>query len=357
MIDSAVIFFGLLAFPMYGHVMFNGHSNLVDTIHRSALQVGGLQLYAALDNPSTMISPDEMDERIKLGALHEPFSRLTRDNIVHSYHALLSESFNKTICFRDDMVVGLSGGLDHYNVNVPGTAWAEYGRFMTGLMGLPESYLSTTSDPNCVVTIISRNKNRRILNEIQLEDASRKLNCTAQIVDFERCTFTEQLAYMRNSTILVGIDGSGLLNAAFMRNCSTVIRIMPWGSCNEHIGNLVHKGENFKNLAEKVAGTWISYCITDPRHTVYHRHTGPAIFDLLNQTGMDASSLKIAKKFTHEQRLGFFMGQDSIVDVSEFVTLIKQAVEKNAACQLHRSETDVFGDFTDKYAIGRGTRE
>jgi hypothetical protein len=211
---SPVMIFGVSYFPRYGHVMFNSHGNLVDTIWNSNFLDKNINrsvlLYAALDNDS---NANKYSFYLQMKMFQQVFSALSSEKKIRSYHALLRLSYQSKICFRD-LTVGLTAGLDHYNASVSTSQWLKYGQHVLKLLGFSKKDSEPFSTSNeCTVTIVSRKQNRRITNENELADAIKHEEglelCKVQIVQFENYNLATQLRYIRNTTVLIGMDGSG----------------------------------------------------------------------------------------------------------------------------------------------------
>jgi hypothetical protein len=231
----------------------------------------------------------------------------------------------------------LKAGLDHYNFSVPASKWSEYSQYLSQALDVPAKYLPIFSTRDeCVVSIISRVSNRRILNEVELSKFIKSDNdtkhCQVQIVPFESYDISTQLRFIRNTTILFGIDGSGLLNAALMRRCTSIIRIMPWGVCDPKIANLGTKGGNFQRIAEVVCGNWQSYCVNNRKHTKFPKSPSK-LHKLLSSTPIgQEENLNISNAFSIKERLLFFFTQDTYIDPTAAVSLIKNSIIKNKEC-------------------------
>lgn len=92
-------------------------------------------------------------------------------------------------------------------------------------------YVSTVPEYKVVITFISREKKRRILNveEIKSFISMRwEDNIHIQEYNLEDYTLSEQISIMRNTSILIGIHGAGLMNAMWLRDHAEVIELFPY---------------------------------------------------------------------------------------------------------------------------------
>lgn len=99
-------------------------------------------------------------------------------------------------------------------------------------------------DRPLVLTFISRNEKRSLVNKEQYIDGLKNLYPEVQInlVDFASLTFAEQIATVRKTDILAGIHGAGLGHGMFLPPNSALAEIMPV--------DFNHKG--FRNMAKRI---------------------------------------------------------------------------------------------------------
>jgi hypothetical protein len=212
---------------------------------------------------------------------HEAFDELVKivAGRVHKWEDLLAAATGgprPKICFKRIMV-GARPDLDHLNSSVPDEMWDRFSRTLISYafeqeighylgkpnfdcrwdvisaadlmyfdtISLPRIKRSSMPDPpthtysqlyksDCSVTIIVRENEgdtpkRGIRNVQELLQAARDMGCRAQTVRFQNMIILDQIEEVRwNTTLLVGSDGTGLLNALHMRPCSSVLRIEMW---------------------------------------------------------------------------------------------------------------------------------
>lgn len=78
------------------------------------------------------------------------------------------------------------------------------------------------------LALISRLNKRFILNEHELMAVAREMGIDAVLLPFEAMTLYEQVRELRRATILMGIHGSGLINAWFMHPQTILVQLMPF---------------------------------------------------------------------------------------------------------------------------------
>lgn len=140
---------------------------------------------------------------------------------------------------------------------------------------------------------------------------------TIQIIDLANVSFVEQLKYMRNTTILLGIDGTGLMSSLFMLNvCGFVI----------HIGTykmqtiLPHKGDNFIPLME--AGTGKDrYIYSEIKH----------LNDVTTNQKEKLRNLSFVNMTIGERRK-LALQQNVRLPIDQYLTLLEQAMNKVEVC-------------------------
>lgn len=389
-VSQIVMMFGIGAFPMYGHVLFNTQSCLFYTMKQLGqkpfrvfiviysclklirliflilsllllLIVHSMSIWVTLGIPikapyfyAALDSSDRRGTKRWPGSskdIFSPFKVLSADSSIHAFEHLNRVSHYYALCFSQ-LSVGLLGGLDHYNFSSPPHEWEEYRESMASLFNI--SSMSTQQDSlenptHCHIIFLTRKNNRRILNLAQLVNILHNYSCFIDLFQAESMTFQQQMRRFRNATMLIGVDGSGLLNAAFLRSCTSVLRIMPWGCSNASIANLAGKGNNFKQLALKTAGHWMSLDV--PHRNLTHFPLGlikslrlpgevKELHDLLQQTpeGQEAT-LQLSSRFSHNIILSYFLNQDSIIPTDIFRRYVEEGLEYRRHClsNSHRS--------------------
>ena len=81
------------------------------------------------------------------------------------------------------------------------------------------------------ISLFSRSQNRLILNQAALERELGTLGAPKglNVLRMETATFAEQAFAVSRSSIVVGMHGSALIMAAFMRSGSILVEIFPFG--------------------------------------------------------------------------------------------------------------------------------
>ncbi|KAK6179932.1 hypothetical protein SNE40_012179 [Patella caerulea] len=136
------------------------------------------------------------------------------------------------------------------------------------------------------VGLIKRSNRRRIRNEEELIKNIRKFT-DADVLVFENMTFQEQVQAVQSYTVLIGMNGAGLTNALYLPPGAVAIQMVPYKA-----------QVNFAEFAKllKARGPYLEW------HNK-HEHLSVA-----NHNG------------DHSQG-------DTIVNVKEFVTLVKEALK------------------------------
>ncbi|KAJ8611988.1 hypothetical protein CTAYLR_004400 [Chrysophaeum taylorii] len=166
------------------------------------------------------------------------------------------------------------------------------------------------------VGLVSRRRKRFILNELELVDACLDLGLDVQVLPLEEMTLYEQLAALRAVTILVGIHGSGLNNAIFLRRGSVLVQLLPY--------KLNYKGA-FQSNAMRAGVEYKEWALKDPKLSRFH-------WEFLGErelrNGRDAYLAKGSPNSGPEVYT-FWINQDIIVPVDEFKNLIVDAIRSS----------------------------
>ncbi|KAL0483065.1 hypothetical protein AKO1_014972 [Acrasis kona] len=158
---------------------------------------------------------------------HDPvnfgwFSMLTK-------HCVRSEiDIPDGTCFEDAESRDLFGGSE----------------YMSNWRDLVLSKLSLTNYPTInkqdknrkpVLGLISRHNKRILLNERDLVVKAQESGFDVKVLVFEEMSIEEQIKATRESDVLMGIHGSGMLNQIFMRPGTIVSQIVPHGLASKGI--------------------------------------------------------------------------------------------------------------------------
>ena len=336
--------FGLRGFPLYGHVLFNSFSSVIGTMWDMGLQVAHSKLYATLDQRQsidTIITNQNKYDHLDAGVYTTLFQNITKDGILHNWLYLVKKSFETPICIQS-ISIGQTGTLDLYNYSTPANTWQRFSKFLLSILHVPQHALNHNNI--CTVKIISRKNNRKILNEDELIiiGQNKLPYCRFEKIDFEIMSFNKQAWIMQHeTTILLGLDGTGLLNAIYMRPCSAVIRILPWGGDFFSLQNnseYINKGINFENLARKVGCEWLSYTIAeeDIQSILVRKKSIIKSYirnQLIKNYSVEIIQKNMKKRFSDNERLQFWKyGLNSHLDSEVFLTLIRKAVLLTKKC-------------------------
>lgn len=248
----------------YGHTAFDTLTGLFATINETRTLPGDLIIYMGFPGDQTDNHKADADGRLQTDTFYEEMFSALSAHPLQSWSAFLEQSKTTSICF-DDIVIGTSRRIGHYHSS------EEMPYFdvdlMRSLSELMQQNLAsyTELDLSCKfrVTVLDRQHSRRILNIDELASAvedhlmSQRIpqHCV-DVIDAERLTFSQQYHLFHNTKILVGVDGSGLLNAAFTRYpCSGCVHIKPF------LQDVIDAGKEgeFRAFCTKFAGHWQSW--------------------------------------------------------------------------------------------------
>lgn len=263
---------GLLYYPQYGHTLFNGLSNMVATLWRKGISYSDVEFSVELTrNTSTLVEGVPAKEyRLKwYDMFDEVFGFFSAEISQWPAYINYSVEMNQTVCFPR-ILVGALPHLDMMNVSVPSRLWNKFSCAVISKMyweelraqkviapgplissphdvteeqlnGLsPIQYSDNHTDDmlhHCAVTIVTREDMyntgkgnfRSIINVQEMVDLATSRGCRVQVISFEKLSLKEQIGQVRwNTTLLVAVDGSALLNTIFMHECSTVMYVEMW---------------------------------------------------------------------------------------------------------------------------------
>ncbi len=317
----------LVYWPKYGHTLFNVISNIYQTLNEMKVEFGHIRLYAAVDDKNALKNSNQ--QILDLGHYASIFKALSNEP-VYNYHALIKSSLSRTICFTNLIALGVSKRLDHYTPRIPLENWQRFSKWILNVF-----HLSTTArnsdaslvEKQIVLTMIERSQ-RKIINLAQLKTIAEKTYGHAivvQIIDLADIPFSDQLRFMRNTTILLGIDGTGLMNSLFMLNpCGVVI----------HIGTYMMrvlvpgKGGNFRPLAE--AGT------------AKNRYIYSEIRNLIDVSVAQRDRFRRIPigNMTRDQRYHLVKNQDIRLPPSQYLELMEKAMNMTQICLDRLAQTN-----------------
>ena len=208
-------------------------------------------------------------------------ARVLTDTPVRSLPRLLrgaSPHASRT-CFGGPVLVGMPCAvLDEYNSHMtPSRIRAFRTAIMRAVIGLSPRHATPRPSPGGppadggrhVVYLIGRTS-RRIVNAEEVLATIRAQPdvdpAASRLVHFEGRSLKEQMELMLTASVLVGIDGSGFLNALWMHSrVSTAVYIMPFG--NRFVRE--DQGSNFFRLMTAVGVTLRQLHVDDPQASSY----------------------------------------------------------------------------------------
>jgi hypothetical protein len=129
----------------------------------------------------------------------------------------------------------------------------------------------------------------------------------------EEMTLYEQILALRSVTVLVGIHGSGLNNAILLPRDAVVVQLLPY--------KLNYKGA-FAQVAHESDVHYLEWALKDPTKSYFHwEFLGPRELAAGKQAVLERGSPRGgAEVYT------FWINQDIIVPVAEFIEVIIKAV-------------------------------
>ncbi|GFR33942.1 hypothetical protein TNCT_597831 [Trichonephila clavata] len=193
---------------------------------------------------------------------------------------------NKTICFQEAYF-----GTPKVDFSSPDLLHS-YADFVKKAFGIkPSKNMDKTGKPK--VGLIHREGRRKILNEDELvKSLSSTVNL--DILDFSRMSVKEQIQKVQQYSVLIGMNGAGLVNALYLPKTSVAVQLVPYKA--------QLNVEEFANLL-KTRGPYLEW---HNNHPELDRGIPEDIFR---------------------------NGADTIVDVNEFVQIV------NRALQMHNEST------------------
>lgn len=229
---------------------------------------------------NTTTFADEVPHKFYTIMWHEAFDELFKIvvNNIGKWEDVINAALGpgRKICFKEIMV-GARPDLDHLNLTIPVEMWDRFSRTLISYafeqeigyfldkpdfdcrwdvispddliyfdtIGLPRIKRASLPSPpahsysqlfssDCSVTIVIREDEgnppkRGIQNVEELVQVARDMGCRVNTVRFQAMILLDQIEEVRwNTTLLVGSDGTGLLNALHMRPCTSVLRVEMW---------------------------------------------------------------------------------------------------------------------------------
>ena len=162
------------------------------------------------------------------------------------------------------------------------------------------------------ILLVRRSNHRFILNAEDVLKSVRNTLKEAVVEEIfsEKLNLTEQIESASKCDILIGVDGSGLFNANFLRKGSFVVRILPYGMEKY----LPLKGYNFIRSWDALGVYHKDLYTTNPKHTYTH----DATLVWLLRKNPESISPKLAWNLVN---------QDTIVNISGLVLILKEITQ------------------------------
>eukprot|EP00047_Mylnosiga_fluctuans_P008195 m.257564 g.257564 ORF g.257564 m.257564 type:complete len:500 (+) comp20963_c0_seq1:12-1511(+) len=195
-----------------------------------------------------------------------------------------------------------------------------YDHFMRARLLTPEE---RQPPARATVGIISRRVKRFILNEAELvRQIKSTYDVDVVILPLEDMTLEAQIAALHKTTVLVGVHGSGLVNALFLPRESAMIQIMPY-----KVGS---GGDFFLGFAQRNAVHYYEWANTEATRTVLHGHHLPD--SVLKEHGTVHKYVESVRAPVgpggNPHYFTFWINQDTIVDWVSFETVLRRALCK-----------------------------
>ena len=169
------------------------------------------------------------------------------------------------------------------------------------------------------VGLISRRWKRFLLNERELGYALLDAGYDVRLLALEDMTLYEQVAALRATTVLVGVHGSGLNNALYLRPGAAVLQIVPFG--------LRYRGD-FEGIATRNGVSYGELVLEDRRRSVFHwEFLDPERLVAGRAAVLDAGSPPGGREV-----YAFWVNQDVVVPRAAFLGAVRGA----AASPLNR---------------------
>jgi len=360
---------GLIYYPQYGHTIFNGLSNLMATMWRKQLRagsgagVGENVVFSPYLRRNTTSSAEDVPHTQYMIQWHDMYDELFGalvDEIVPWERILDASMKGVKVCFNR-LLVGALPHMDHLNVTVPDHMWDRFSRWLISFLFKNEitGYLGKEFNPrietisqeqlmnfnpfqphsrgksDCSVTFVVRRirsnseeaiferESRDIANLAALVTEAEDMGCSVQTLLLQHMNMKDQVAQVRwNTTLLVGADGTGLLNAVHMNECSTVLRVEMW----RKPGIVARLGP----------ARWVDYRPT-LSETVWFNSSHP-IAQYLNSVHpmerLETMSLGESPFPDHEVEYFLREYQATTVNVTEFRSVVDSSIKYHRACSV-----------------------
>jgi hypothetical protein len=163
------------------------------------------------------------------------------------------------------------------------------------------------------------------LNEHELVQRVQAMGYDCVLLPLETMTLYEQMQELRSLDVLVGIHGSALDNAVFLRPGSVMVQLLPYK---------VEHRVTFRATAEEARVKYMEWQLQDPSKAVFHWDLlEQANADILRQISKEEYLERGQKAADNRETLMFWINQDIIVPLHEWENLIRNAVAASPAAQ------------------------
>eukprot|EP01038_Epipyxis_sp_PR26KG_P008032 gene8032-10884_t len=173
------------------------------------------------------------------------------------------------------------------------------------------------------IGIISRRRKRFILNEYELVQSVLSMGYECVLLPLEEMTIYEQMSALRSLDVLIGIHGSALDNSVFLHPGSVIVQLLPY--------KVEHRC-TFQSSAQAAGVVYMEWQLKDKSKAYFH-------WDLLDQANSDRLKSTTKERyleagqaaFDNRETLMFWINQDIIVPLEEWIPLVKRAIKASQA--------------------------
>ena len=198
-----------------------------------------------------------------------------------------------------------------------------YAAIAGGATGAPPEALEPVKPTRARLALLYRKGQRVVLNEADVTQGLRAAFPDADVFEFrpDDMSFGEQVAAMRNTTLLLGVHGAGLTNLLFLPPGAAVVEIMPWH----------WERRAYERMAHILGFTYAKWDNTDRAATVFPEETTWKHFPAVSEE--DRNFIRNADSKPMEMRgmaglaaEKYWINQDTRVNVAEFVAVVRKAL-------------------------------
>ena len=261
---------------------------------------------------------------------HYVFARVPSEPLVAAYMGTLSPYCWRTPC--DEMLRRTCFCRAGHGGVAAAAASASGGRaggvpdaasFLARQFGL-DAATGADRAPRARVGFISRRRKRFVLNELELARAAEALGAEAVLLPLEHMTLYEQLRALRGLDVLVGVHGSGLNNALFMRRGAALVQLLPWNLGRRYKGA-------FAGVASGAGVSYLEYELPEHENASAFHWEYVARSELAKPGGRAAFLARRRREpgaISNQELYTFWINQDIIVDARGFSSVLAKALSK-----------------------------